>query len=140
MRTDGIKHQIGRSITRQRAQVLGLAAIGIVVILQAVNSFGCYKHDFTVFLISLGFIAIPMLPALVGVFTANPLRAVGASGLFAPWLALAFYTDCIRPYAGGGASMAYVGVVTCGFFTALLGALVSGFVLRLIGIEVRGAA
>ena len=32
----------------------------------------------------------------------GPLRAVGACLLFAPWLVFAYYTDCVRPYQGGG--------------------------------------
>jgi hypothetical protein len=115
-------------------------AIGIVAIMQAINSFGCYKHDLLTYTKTLGFIAIPMLPALVGLLTANPLRAVGASALFAPWLALAYYTDCVRPYTGGGASMIYVVVVMFGFATALLGAALSGYFFRYFGLSVRSDA
>jgi hypothetical protein len=140
MPSDNIDPRVDRGITRNRAQVIGVSAIGIVVLLQAVNSFGCYEHDFTGYLKSLAFISVPMLPALVALFTRNPLRACGASALFAPWLVLAYYTDCIRPYTGGGASMIYIVVVMYGLATALLGALVSGYVLRLFGITVRSEA
>lgn len=133
-------HPGRRQIGVRRARMLGLLAIAVVVLMQAVNSFGCYKHDFPTYLGALGFIAVPMLPALVGLFTANPLRAVGASAFFAPWLVVAFYVDCIKPYEGGGASMVYVVVVMYGFATALVGALLSGFILRRLGITVRHEA
>jgi hypothetical protein len=129
-----------KSMSRQLARRWGLLAMGMVFILQAVNSFGCYKHDLLTYLKTLGFIAIPMLPAFVSLFTANPLRAVGASALFAPWLALAYYTDCIRPDTSGGASMVYVAVLLYGFATALLGAALSGYFFRYFGLEVRSDA
>lgn len=125
-----------RSISLQRARGLALAAIGAVVVLQAINSFGCYHHDLPAFGQALAFIALPMLPALVALFTRNPLRSVAASALFAPWLLFAYYTDCIRPYQGGGASMVYVAVLMYGFATALLGAVLAGWVLRRLGIAV----
>jgi hypothetical protein len=64
------------------------------------------------------------------------LRAVGACVLFAPWLMLAYYTDCVQPYTGGGASMIYVAVLIWGTVTSLLGALITHFVTRRAGIEI----
>jgi hypothetical protein len=83
------------------------------------------------------FLGAPLLPALVSLAFPNPLRAVGACALFAPWLLLAYYTDCIRPYSGGGASMIYVAVLLWGTPSAIIGALVTGPVIRGLGIEVK---
>jgi hypothetical protein len=56
--------------------------------------------------------------------------------LFAPWLLLAYYTDCVRPYSGGGASMIYVAVFMWGTVTSLIGALITSSVTKGAGIEV----
>lgn len=106
--------------------------------LHAINSFACYKNDFDAFLATTAmFLAVPLLPALVSLAFPNPLRAVGACALFAPWLLLAYYTDCIRPYSGGGASMIYVAVLLWGTPSAIMGALFAGPVIRGLGIEVK---
>ena len=107
--------------------------------MQAFNSFSCYGHDMPAYLRALGFVAIPMAPALVAVITKNPLRAVAASLLFAPWLLFAYYTDCVRPYQGGGASMIYVAVVMYGLPCTLLGALFAGPALKGLGITTSAA-
>ena len=56
--------------------------------------------------------------------------------LFAPWLVFAYYTDCVRPYQGGGASMIYVAVLLWGTPCAIVGALLTGPVMRLFGVSV----
>lgn len=104
---------------------------------QAVPGFACHGQDLRRFAIGLGvFVLPPLLPALASLATANPLRAVGACALFAPWLLWAGYVDCIRPDAGGGASMAYVPVLLYGFPSAVLGALLAGPVCRRLGIAI----
>lgn len=128
-----------RTITKTHARVAGLLAIGVVFLLQVVNSYGCYRHSFSELLQALVFVLPPMLPAFLALATRNPLRAVGASALFAPWLPYAFYVDCIVPYAGGGASMIYVGVVMFGLPCAIVGALISGLVCRWLGLRVEDA-
>ena len=123
-------------LTRSKAIVLGLVSITGVALLETFNSLACYKHDFGHFLSAMLFIGIPMLPALVSLATGNPLRAVGASVFFAPWLVFAYYVDCIVPYQGGGASMVYVGVILWGFPSAAVGALMTGPVLRMFDVQV----
>lgn len=119
------------NISRSKARRLGIAAIGAVLLLQSFNSFVCYHHDFREFFFATTiFVGIPLLPAFVSLALPNPLRAVGACMLFAPWLFLAYYTDCVRPYSGGGASMIYVAVFMWGTVSSLIGALVTGFVTR----------
>jgi hypothetical protein len=76
------------------------------------------------------------LIATIAVFTANPLRAAFASAFFAPWLATAYYTDCVAVYHGGGTSMVYVIVLLWGVPSALLGALIAGPILRRFGVSV----
>ena len=83
------------------------------------------------------FIAVPMLPAIISLKTKNPLRAVGGSLLFAPWLVFAYYTDCVRPYAGGGASMIYLAVIFWGLLSAAIGTALTGPVLTLFGVSVN---
>ncbi len=104
--------------------------------MQAISSFSCYGHSLVEFLQVLGiFLALPLLPAALSLLTANPLRAVGACALFVPWLGLAYYTDCVMPDQGGGASLSYAAVLIWGTPCAILGALISGPVLRLLGIS-----
>jgi len=125
------------TVSRRNAIAIGVAAIVVVLGLQAFNSFACYDHTLATFLAAVGiFLVVPLLPALVSLATANPLRAVGACLFLAPWLVMAYYTDCVRPYAGGGASMIYVAVLLWGTPCAVLGALLTGPVLRLVGIRV----
>lgn len=126
------------TLSRSRAFLLGIGSISAVLMLHAINSFGCYKNDFDAFLeTSATFLAVPLLPALVSLAFPNPLRAVGACALFAPWLLLAYYTDCIRPYSGGGASMIYIAVLLWGTPSAIIGALITGPVIRRLGIEIK---
>lgn len=126
-------------INRSQALFYGIGAIVGVIAIQAFNSFACYGHDLWSFLVTLGvFLAVPLLPAVFSLMTANPLRAIGACLLFAPWLLLAYYTDCVRPYAGGGASMIYVAVVLWGTPSAILGAVISGPIMRALRVSVSG--
>jgi hypothetical protein len=124
-------------ISRRQALTTGMTAIALVIALQAFNSVGCYRHTLQTFVQVVGmFVLVPLLPALVSLLTANPLRAVGACLLFAPWLVLAYYTDCVRPYQGGGASMIYVAVLMWGTPCAIIGALLTGPAMRLLGVSV----
>lgn len=126
-------------INRSQALFCGIGAIVGVIAIQAFNSFACYGHDLWSFLVTLGvFLAVPLLPAVFSLMTVNPLRAIGACLLFAPWLLFAYYTDCVRPYAGGGASMIYVAVVLWGTPSAILGAVVSGPIMRALRVSVGG--
>lgn len=127
------------TLTRKRAIHIGLTAIAGVVLLQVFSSTTCYEHDLESFLMAAGFFLSPaLLIAAVCLFTTNPLRAVGSCLLFAPWLVFAYYTDCIRPYEGGGASMVYVLVLLLGTPCALLGALITGPVMRVFNLSIVG--
>ena len=124
-------------ITRRKARWMGVAATGGVVLLQSFNSFTCYHHDFRTFLLATSiFVFVPLLPALVSLVLPNPLPAVGACVLFAPWLLLAYHTDCVRPYSGGGASMIYVALLLWGTASSFVGALITHLITKHLGIEV----
>ncbi|MBA1272966.1 Na+:solute symporter [Stutzerimonas azotifigens] len=124
-------------ISRAHAFGCGLLAIGAVVALAAFNSFTCYRHDFETFVAANSvFVAPPLVPAVICLAFPNPLRAVGACLFVAPWLLFAYYTDCMAPTAGGGASMVYVSVLLWGIPSAIVGALLAGPVARWLNIHV----
>lgn len=125
-----------RRIPSAKAFRLGLLATGAVVALELFNGAACYGHGVRAQLVSLGFVAVGFLPGVIALASKNPLRTVGAALLFAPWLLLAFYTDCVRPYQGGGASMIYVALVLYGFASSAVGALLTGPVLRRLRVAV----
>ena len=124
-------------LSRLRATEIGAAAILLAVGVQLFNDVACYKMDFAESVSHLWFPLIPLIPAALALATANPLRAIGACACVVPWYMLAYYTDCIRPYSGGGASMIYVAVVLWGFPSAVLGALITGPVCRRIGVTIN---
>src|SRR5690606_41445004 len=96
-------------IQRTRARLAGILAITAVVALQAVIGFGCHGQDLHAFAVGFGvFVLPPLVPALVALGTANPLRAVGACALSAPSAPRAGSVPCVRPDAGAGASTASV--------------------------------
>ena len=127
------------SISRASALRIGLLSVAVVVGIELFNGAACYHHSLRSQLVSFGFVAVGFLPGLVALLTKNPLRTAGAALLFAPWLLVAFYTDCVRPYQGGGASMIYIAVVMYGFPCAVVGALATGPILRLLRLTVSDA-
>ncbi|HWT53589.1 MAG TPA: hypothetical protein VN066_02195 [Rhodocyclaceae bacterium] len=125
------------TLTRIRALWIGLAAIAGTVLLHAAVGFGCYRQDLGMFITGvLYFLLIPLLPAALSLLRANPLGAVGACLFVVPWILFAYYVDCVKPYAGGGASLAYVAVILYGTPGAILGALVTPWLARRAGLQV----
>lgn len=125
-------------ISRKTAGCWGLAAMAGVVLQQVFNSVACYDHNLLEWLQATGlFLTLPLVVALVGLLSSNPLRAVGACTLFWPWLFLAYYEDCVRPYSGGGASMVGVAVILWGTPSAIVGAALAGPVFRLFSLHVE---
>ena len=126
------------TISRKSAFYLGVGSICVVLFIQAFNSFACYEHNVITFIYTtVFFLTVPLIPAFISLGLLNPLRAVGACTLFVPWLIFAYYVDCIKPYAGGGASMVYVGVLFWGTPSAILGAFITGPITRIFNIEVK---
>ena len=125
------------TLTRSRARTIGIAAIAGVLLLQAFIGFGCYRQDFAMFITGIAwFLAIPLLPAALSLLRKNPLGAVGACLLITPWMLFAYYIDCVKPYTGGGASLAYVTVLLYGTPGAILGALITPWLAGKMGIAV----
>jgi hypothetical protein len=122
---------MARAIQLAKARAAGIPAVCLVVAVELFNGTVCYKHEITGYLVGLGFVAMGFAPGLIGLSSRNPLRTVGAALFFVPWLMLAFYTDCVRPYQGGGASMVYIAVVVYGFISSAVGALLTGLLMRL---------
>lgn len=125
------------TLTHSRARHIGIAAIVGILLLQACSSFSCYGHDLIDYLLVIGlFLLPPLLPALLSLLRANPLGAVGACTLLAPWLIYAWYFDCIRPYSGGGASMIYIAVLLYGTPSAIAGALLAPWLSDKLGVQI----
>lgn len=57
--------------------------------------------------------------------------------LVAPWLVMAYASDCISEYRGGGASIAYVAVILWGIPSGLFGALMAIPILDILGVEIE---
>jgi hypothetical protein len=131
--------QIGIDVPRSKALMIGLAAIAAVALVEAFNGATCQRYGFLGYLQALGLLAVPMAPALISLFTKNPLRAVGAALLVLPWLVHAHYIDCVRPYPGGGASLSYVSVLLYGLPCGVVGAIGTGLLLQALGVRVSSA-
>jgi hypothetical protein len=127
------------TVPLHRARRLATAALALVVLLELASGLLCGDRDAQSQLIALGFLLIPLSPALVALATPNPLCSVAAAAPVAAWIVYAFYFECVRPYAGGGASMIYLGVWFYGFLCAVAAALAAIPILRLLGIRVRAA-
>lgn len=125
-----------QKISKGLAMRIGLISVAVVICFEVFNGLACYHHNLNTQLIAFGFVATGFLPGLAALFSKNPLRTVGAALLFVPWLILAYYTDCVRAYQGGGASMIYIAVVMYGFPSALIGAFVTGPILKFFKIIV----
>jgi hypothetical protein len=73
--------------------------------------------------------AVVLSPAIIFLLLSRPASSIGASVAVAPFIVWANYQECIKPYAGGGASMAYVVVFLFGIPASI------GVGLLLLGIQ-----
>ena len=128
-----------KSIPRSTALSVGLLASAAVVALQLFNGFACYDLNLGYHLAALALVGLAFLPGLVCLPSKNPLRTAGAALLFAPWLVIAFYIDCVLPPRGPASSMSYLMVVVYGFLSSAIGALITGPALRLLNVDVTDA-
>ena len=124
-------------VSRKQAWGLGVGSIVVALGVQLFNDIACYERGLFEALSTLWFPAIPLVPALIALGSGNPLRAVGGSLVVIGFYLLAFYTDCVVPYSGGGASMVYVAVVMYGFPLAVVAVFVTGTLLRWMGIVIE---
>ena len=128
-----------KSIPRSTALSFGLLATAAVVALQLFNGIACYDLSLGYHLAALALVGLAFLPGLVCLPSKNPLRTAGAALLFAPWLVIAFYVDCVLPPKGPASSMSYLMVVIYGFLSSAIGALITAPLLRLLRVDVRDA-
>lgn len=127
------------TIQKPAALRLGLLATATIAGLQVFSGVACYSLSPGYHLAALGLVCLAFLPGLASLLSRNPLRAVGAALLFAPWLALAYYTDCVLPPKGPASSMSYLAVLVYGLPSAAIGALLTSPVLRLLRVNVSDA-
>ena len=125
-------------ISYRTALVSSLLGLALVVAMQAYSGITCYEQTWDVFLMGMGmFVLIPVIPALIALFTRNPLSALGGFLTFLPWLIYAYYVDCMLPQTGaGGASMIYVVVFLYGAASCLLGVLFVAVLMWLMQVKV----
>ena len=125
--------------TPSRHQGISLpTATAVVVAVQAYAGVTCYEQTLSMLLTSMGmFVLIPVIPALIALFTRNPLSALGGFLAFLPWLIYAYYVDCMLPQTGaGGASLIYVVVFLYGAASCLLGVLFVAVLMWLMQVKV----
>ena len=125
-------------ISYRTALLSSLLALALVVAMQAYSGLTCYAQTWDVLLMSMGmFVLIPVIPALIALFTRNPLSALGGFLAFLPWLIYAYYVDCMLPQTGaGGASLIYVVVFLYGAASCLLGVLLVAVLMWLMQVKV----
>jgi hypothetical protein len=128
-----------KTIQRSSAYRAGLLAVALILGLQVLNGVACYELSPGFHLVALGLVIIAFLPGVVALLSKNPLRAVGAAILFAPWLAFAYYTDCVLPPKGPASSMSYLAVVVYGFPSAAIGAWATAPFLKTLRVRVGDA-
>jgi hypothetical protein len=124
-------------MTRKHALAIGWSAIALAIAVQLFNDLTCYGNSLLDAVKHLWFPAIPLIPGLIAVFGENPIKAIGASLVAITFYAMAYYTDCIRPYEGGGASMFYVVVILYGTPLAFIATWLVGFICRQFGVTVE---
>ena len=112
-------------ISYRTALLSSLLGLALVVAMQAYSGLTCYAQTWDVLLMSMGmFVLIPVIPALIALFTRNPLSALGGFLAFLPWLIYAYYVDCMLPQTGaGGASLIYGVVFLYGAASCVVGVL-----------------
>ena len=125
-------------ISYRTALLSSLLGLALVVAMQAYSGITCYEQTWDVFLMGMGmFVLLPLIPALIALFTRNPLSALGGFLAFLPWLIYAYYVDCLMPQTGaGGASMIYVVVFLYGAASCLLGVLLVAVLMWLMQVKV----
>ena len=98
------------ALSRKAAERIGFAAVAAALASAVFVRFGCFGFDSPwAILADLLVFGPSLLIGVACVSTSNPLRAVGASAGFIFASSFAYYTECIRPYEGGGAS--FIGLV-----------------------------
>jgi hypothetical protein len=124
-----------RKISYKVARNFALAFIATIFVFYGFRSYTCDHNDIVQFLTaSLILLALPLVPAFMAL-SKNPLLTIAGTAFFLPWPLLAYYWDCIKPYAGGGASMSFVVVLLYGLPSAWLGVFLGKLAFKKLGFE-----
>jgi hypothetical protein len=123
-------------ISHEKAVYAGVIFILIAIGFQLFNDFACYKKSIVEALLFLWFPAIPLITAIASLKSKNPLRAIPSSLSVIPFYLMAYNTDCVQPYKGGGASMIYVVVIMYGTPVAFVCAFIADGICRLFNIRI----
>lgn len=83
-------------------------------------AYPCTDSPLAVFIVT----AVLLLPAFVSLASQKHAAAFGACLGLAPWVLWAKYVECVAPYTGGGAAMAYVAVFLWGFPCSIVFAVI----------------
>jgi len=103
-------------------QRLRILPVAVVFGVQAVYGlFVCDVNFFALMLVT----GVLLIPAFLWLRASNFGGVLGACTGLLPWLVWANYIECVAPYQGGGAAMAYVQV----FFWGIPSSLFCGFIL-----------
>lgn len=116
-----------------RSVIFAWISIGLAIGCQLFNDLCCYEKTLLESLIWMWFTLIPVVPAAFFMFAKKPIAAIGAALVVIPFYAMAYYSDCILPYQGGGASMVYVIVIMFGTPVAIATGLLSHFLAAKFG-------
>ena len=113
---------------------LSLIPIGIVIVVQAAYGLFVCETEIWIFAIVTGVI---LIPAFIWQQSGNFGGTFGFCLGLLPWLFWANHVECVAPYQGGGAAMAYVAVFLWGGLSGLvLGYLFSRLQKRVVTIEI----
>jgi hypothetical protein len=105
-----------------RGRKAALALLATALLVQA--AFGALSSSCHVSpLLEVG--AICLIPAAVFMLTKFPASSAAASAALIPFLLWANYHECVRPYSGGGAAMAYVVVFLFGIPISLVAGVIT---------------
>jgi hypothetical protein len=124
------------ALARKSAERIGLAALALALGCVVFTRINCFGFD------SLWAVLADLLvfgPSLIGgvacASTSKPLRAIGAAGGLILATGFAYYSECVRPYEGGGAS--FIGLALLVVVPACT--LVGVFVFELIDLVFQAA-
>ena len=106
-------------------QKLRLLPIAVVFAVQIV--YALFVCDVNV-LALMAVTGVLLIPAFLWLRVSSVGGVLGACVGLLPWLVWANHIECVAPYRGGGASMAYVAV----FFWGVPSSLLCGFLLALL--------
>ena len=116
--------------TVQILRKASLIPIGLVIIVQSIYGLLLCETEFWLFAI---ITAIILVPAFLWQYQGSVGGSFGYCLGVLPWLVWANHTECVAPYQGGGARMAYVAVFIWGVLSGLiLGYLLSRLQKRVI--------